>query len=84
MGVIRFTLTSPSLTMNYLCIDAALQTLLATNPVTDISRKSFETLCWAPSHVCLPSAYLILLYVHDQISQAFPLSICILQAINYW
>jgi len=56
-------------------IDAALQTLLASNPVTDITEKGFEIFCQAPPHVftiCLSDVI-----THDQIFQAFPLHICI-------
>ena len=39
------------------CIDTALETLLASEPVMDI--KGFKILHWAPPPVCLPSVYLM-------------------------
>jgi len=56
-------------------IDAALLMLLASSPQSDITRKAFKILHQALSSLCLPSD----VTARDQISQALPLCICILQ-----
>ena len=63
--------------------DAAIAIVLASSRQTDSTRKGFEILCQVLPPMCVPSG-LPDITASDQISQAFPLYICILQAIKYW
>jgi len=56
-----------------------LSNAMASSPWTDNTRKGFEILHQVLPPVCLPDVT-----AHNQISQAFPLHICILQVIKYW
>ena len=64
-------------------IDADLQTLLASerhyNTTTGLNIHR-----WALFRMCSPSVYQTSLHNYDQIFQAFPLCICLLQAIKDW
>jgi len=43
-----------------------------------------QELLWLGSSLCVSTICLPDITTHDQISQAFPLHICLLQPITYW